>query len=50
MIVCLSLGVIVLTPLTMHRLALFPPLIALFVIVFEIVWRRNALATREQSM
>lgn len=37
---CLALGVIGLTPLTIHRLVLFPPVIIIYVLVFESLFRR----------
>ena len=39
-IVCLALAVLLLTPLTVHRLVLFPPLVVLYVIALEACWRR----------
>ena len=37
---CLAIAVLLLTPLTMHRLVLFPPLVALYVLAVEWCWRR----------
>lgn len=44
--VCLALAVLLLTPLTMHRLVLFPPLVVLYVSALEACWRcwRRSLA------
>jgi hypothetical protein len=39
-IIGITLGIVVLTPLTMHRLVLFPPLIVLYLICLEVFWRR----------
>ena len=33
--ICLALAVLMLTPLTVHRLVLFPPLVALYVLALE---------------
>ena len=40
-VICLALAIIVLTPLTMHRLVLFPPVVALYLLTLEVFWRRQ---------
>jgi hypothetical protein len=40
-IVCLALALVVLTPWTVPRLVLFPPVVLGFLIVFEIFWVRG---------
>lgn len=44
-VACLGLGVVVLTPLTVHRLMLFLPVIALYVLALESLWRRTEILT-----
>ena len=39
-VTCLALAIVVLTPLTVHRLVLFPPVVALFLFAIEMCWRR----------
>jgi hypothetical protein len=41
-LLCLALGVLILTPLTIHRLVLFLPLIVLYIVALERGWRRVA--------
>ena len=36
-----ALALVFLTPLTVHRLVLFPPVVALFVAALETAWRRT---------
>lgn len=40
-IFCLGAAVVGLTPVTVHRLALFLPVIALFALAMELAWRRT---------
>jgi hypothetical protein len=37
---CFAVALIVLTPLTTHRLGLFPPVVALYVVALDAAWRR----------
>jgi hypothetical protein len=46
---CLALAVLVLTPLTVHRLVLFPPVVALYVLLFELARRRWTTATTRRG-
>ena len=38
-VACFALALLVLTPLTVHRLVLFPPVVALYVLALEGCWR-----------
>jgi hypothetical protein len=41
-VVCLAIACVLLTPLTAHRLVLFPPVVVLYVVALERFWRGRA--------